>query len=202
MRIFFFGCGAVGSNIALNLAYDRKDWQYVLIDKDKIEDRNIIAGTQGYFRDQMGMLKTKAMRLNLYKLSGVEAEAVNISVENTKSIDNIVQDIVNKKGYGDECLFVDGFDNREARGVVYEYAKSNNVPCVHIGFSGQKTYEITWNEKYELPTIDKKVDICAMPGMRSFIFYVTGLASSIIQHYSDKREKINVIGNQFMIAKI
>lgn len=56
------GLGGLGSNVAMALARAGVG-RLVLVDFDKVEEGNL--NRQAYFRDQVGMLKTEALRKNI-----------------------------------------------------------------------------------------------------------------------------------------
>ena len=191
MKIYILGCGALGSNIAMNLAFDRRDDDLVLVDFDKVEPRNYQFGTQQYTEAQNGLSKVEALRFNIYqgarnnKVAGIDERVENINLET-----------LNSAG-----LMVDCFDNYYARASV----ASDLFSCerIHVGFSPLLTFEVMWNEVYEVPDDPKTdFDICEAQGARSFIQYVSGLASTAIIDYLDKGEKYGLLGNRYTVNKL
>jgi len=194
MKIYIFGLGAIGSNLLTNLIMDTKDVEFIIIDKDKVEVRNIQAGTQFYFRDQIGNSKVKALKMNVYNLFG-------------KKISNIIEQNINEMIVGNILydkpdLVVDTFDNAVSRNMLGDFCKKTNIDCVHVGFSPQYTFEVTWNEDYpEQDGTNQGIDICEMIGARAFVQAVSGLASQVILQFIRDKKKINIAGNKF-ISKI
>lgn len=193
MKIYILGCGALGSNIAMNLAFDRRDDELVLVDFDKVEPRNYQFGTQQYLREQEGMEKTYALKFNIYKI------ASNSKVEIR---DNKVQEW----GFGfveKNDLIVDCLDNYSARNYVANQCKDSKLTCVHAGFSPSMTFEIAWNENYQVPDdVKTDFDICEAEGARSFIQHVSGIATAVIIEYLKTGKKLDIIGNRFVARKV
>jgi len=195
MKIYIFGLGAIGSNLLTNLVMDTKDVEFIIIDKDKVEARNIQAGTQFYFRDQISNSKVKALKMNIYNLFGKKIHSqFEVNVDE-KNINNILLP-------ESADLVIDTFDNAVSRNMLRKFCKKFNMNCVHIGFSPQYTFEVTWNEDYqEQDGANQGIDICEMIGARAFVQAVSGLASQVILQFIRDKKKINIAGNKF-ISKI
>jgi len=198
MIIYILGCGAIGSNIAMNLAFDRRDENLMLIDFDKVEPRNYQFGTQQYFREQVGARKVEALTMNIYRATG--------GVKNIKFMEMKLWE----KG-GDSCypafskddLVIDCFDNYESRELIRRLSQQKSFDCFHVGFSPSMTFEICWNEDYKTPDdTHSEFDICEAQGARSFIQYVSGLATNVINTYLEKGDKLSMVGRKFGITKI
>ncbi|MFA5398308.1 MAG: ThiF family adenylyltransferase [Methanogenium sp.] len=194
MKIFILGCGALGSNIAMNLAFDLKDHELILVDFDKVEARNYQFGTQQYLREQDGQKKVEALQLNIYKIAGNK---------NVDYRDNKVQQwgfyFVEK---GD--LIIDCLDNYSAREYVRLTCRDMELDCIHIGFSPSMTFEVGWNDKGYKTQEDilGSFDLCEAEGARSFIQYVAGLATNCIIDFIKNQNKVELVGNKFGITKI
>lgn len=191
-KIMLLGCGALGSNIALNLSFDRREDELVLIDHDLVEPRNYQFGTQQYFPEQEGQLKVNALQFNLHKIA-----------RKTQGVE-----IVNKKippipPISPNSLIIDCFDNYEARELIREYAEKEKLDCLHVGFSPMMTFEIQWNEGYKTPDDTKSsFDICELEGSRSFIQYVSGIATTTIIDFLKTGRKRNFVGNRFSCREV
>ena len=73
VQVVLCGAGAVGSNLADNLA--RQGFAKLrVIDHDRIEEHNV--GTQLYGESEVGVWKVEALRNRLFRATGVEIEAV------------------------------------------------------------------------------------------------------------------------------
>ena len=186
MKILICGVGAIGSNLAANLASDLKgEHEITILDMDKIEERNVQAGTQFYQKDQVGVNKVEALQYNIYKW-----------FERDIIID--YHEIVE----GDEFkadLIIDCLDNQKARNIL----KQQTTPVLHIGFSDQFTFAIEWNDNYKVPTdITSGFDICEMQGAASFVKMVAALGALTAQEFVKDESKIEFIGNRFNIRKL
>jgi len=194
MNIYVFGAGALGSNLMTNIVVDiqLKNVVFFTIDYDTVEARNIQAGTQFYFREQIGKQKVDALRMNVYTFFNKKITAINKKIAQS----NISEFST------DDSLFIDAFDNASSRNLLYTYCKQNKINCIHIGFSPQFTFEVTWNDAYSVQdNSNLKIDICELSGARSFIKTVCGMASQVILQYVNKSEKINLIGNKYISSK-
>ena len=189
MKIYILGVGAIASNIAINLAFDRREDELVLVDYDKVEPRNYQFGTQQYERGQLGQNKVEALQFKIYQATGKTVGVVNqmIKFKNDFLLTSTIPG-----------LLIDCLDNYRAREIVREGSRLNHISCLHIGFSPQRTFAIEWNENYKTPTdIISDFDICQAPSARSFIQYVAGLATIVIIEFLTTGKKLEIVGNRF-----
>lgn len=181
MKILICGAGAIGSTLVRNLVPDLKGkHEITVVDFDVVEERNVTPGTQWYTADQIDLPKVEALQYNVYQAFQREiiAERANII-----EIDPDEYDLV-----------VDCFDNFHARNVVHDIKPE----VVHIGFSDQFTFEIEWDEHYQVPTnIDTGMDICEMPGAAGFVNSVASLGALVVENYLEKSEKMRVLGGKY-----
>ncbi len=192
-RIIILGCGALGSNLVSSLAIDlRKEVAITVLDYDKVEPRNYQAGTQWYKKDQNGKSKAQMLALNAYywlntEVSTIEDVFGNHNAELLKNYD----------------LVVDCFDNYDARKVVYDFCKEHKISCLHIGFSPNKTFEISWNQHYTPPSDNLKgFDICELAGASAFIKMVSSLGSLVIEEYVSSGVQKEFVGNKFVWQEV
>src|SRR3954471_21249113 len=85
VRIAICGAGALGSNLADNLA--RQGFSRLrVIDHDRVEEHNV--GTQLYGESEVGVWKVEALRNRLFRACGVEIEPVRkeLNAGNAKSL--------------------------------------------------------------------------------------------------------------------
>jgi len=181
MNILLCGCGALGSNLTRLLVPDlRGAHSLTLLDDDVVEERNIIAGTQWYTPDQLDLPKVEALQYNIYQAYQREILAQRANIID---IDPNTYDFV-----------IDCFDNYRARNMVHNI----KPPVIHLGFSDQVTFEIAWDEQYQVPSdIDTGMDICEMPGAAAFITRVAALGALTIEHFLRTTEQRAYLGNAF-----
>lgn len=174
----------------MNLAYDCRDVELELVDFDKVELRNFQFGTQQYFKEQEGNFKVEALMFNIYKATGLRARAYVIELGE------------DPLAYEEDALVVDCLDNFKGREHVKNVLSPKN--CLHVGFSPEMTFEIAWNENYEVPSEDVMgdFDICGAEGARSFIHYVSGLATNVIIDFLKTGKKIDMVGSKYSVTKI
>ena len=108
MKILVCGLGALGSNILSNLCCDLRDNKEIYwygIDYDIVEDRNIMPGTQIYFEDQIGLNKTSALKLNIYRMCKIRVNMIDKKIEDYEWLRN-----------NNECdLIIDCLNNKHAK---------------------------------------------------------------------------------------
>jgi molybdopterin/thiamine biosynthesis adenylyltransferase len=159
------GAGAVGSNLAENLA--RTGFATLkVIDYDRIEERNL--STQPFYRSDIGAHKTTILANTLYRALGVnlETSVTELTSHNAKKL---------LKG---SQLVIDGFDNSTARAAVSKYCKSANLPCLHVGLTSDYA-EIIWNDEYRVPSATQD-DVCDYPLARNLVLLAVTIASEVI----------------------
>ncbi|AGB41254.1 thiamine biosynthesis protein ThiF, family 2 [Halobacteroides halobius DSM 5150] len=119
------GVGGLGSNCAVNLV--RSGFKsFVIIDFDKIEFSNL--NRQFYFKDQIGVKKTKALKENLLKIN----PDLEIEIKDTKvTTDNI-------KELFKECdIIIEAFDQVASKKlIVEEFINSNKLLVSATGLAG------------------------------------------------------------------
>ena len=182
MKILIFGLGAIGSNLFISLLRQFPDWEFVGIDFDVIESRNI--RTQVYFKDHIGIAKANALSVlgNRY-VNKLKYTPYKLKVVSTT---NIFQD-------GD--LWIDCFDNSLSRSVLKELVKKTNASLLHLGFSPLYSAECIWDAHYDVPgDVDtKQADICSMTDAVGFIQMFVGLATMNISSWSQTKEQRDFI---------
>ena len=162
------GVGALGANLADHLA--RMGFaRLTLIDRDRVDARNL--STQPYQRGDVGALKARLMAHTLYRALGIKAKA--LAQEVTR--DNVGRLLA---GSG---LVVDLFDNGPSRGLVTEWCREFDMPCVHAGMADAYG-EVKWNEHYRVPS-SARDDICDYPLARSLVMLTVSVAAEVITRY-------------------
>lgn len=180
-RIFIFGVGAAGGNILLNLAASHLDLEYVAVDSDIVEERNILAGTQPYGKSDLKRPKTQAIQ-RILASRGKKIGFLTRRIESRKDLDFV---------RGKYSLIVDCFDNAPSRNLFIEAT----WPVVHVGFSAQLTGEVAWNEVYSKmreSKADARVDVCQLRLARPFIHALAGVAALAISEFLETGTKRNV----------
>jgi hypothetical protein len=166
-QITICGAGALGGNLTETLA--RMGFMRIkLIDKDRVEMRNL--STQPYSRAEVGAPKARALANTLYR--AVQAKIEPVVVELTAQN---VQVLLQKSD-----LIVDAFDNRAGRAAISEAARTQRIPCLHIGFSGDGLYgNGLWEPDYQVPQLVPG-DPCDYPLTRPFALVMASLAARAI----------------------
>ena len=170
------GVGAVGSNLAVNLA--RQGFaSLILIDGDRVEPHNL--GTQVWTEAEVGLFKAECLRNRMFDDLGleVEARAKMLGERNAKKL---------LKG---ATIVVDSFDNSESREIVKNHCADANMACLHVGLNADYA-EVIWNESYRVPS-DLGEDVCDYPLARNLIMLAVSVASESLIRFITTAEKKN-----------
>src|SRR3954468_22654492 len=179
LRVTLCGVGAVGSNLADNLVRQGVV-RLRAIDKDRVEEHNV--STQAYGEADVGVWKVEALRNRLFKVAGVEIDAVRkeLTAQNAKQLLN-------------DCdLVVDAFDNSAARQVVQETVRASGIPCLHMGLY-EDYCEIIWDERYRVPK-DVAGDVCDYPLARNLVLLSVVIASERVLKFAGTGERTDWSG--------
>jgi molybdopterin/thiamine biosynthesis adenylyltransferase len=163
-RIALCGAGALGSNLADNLA--RQGVRALrVIDLDRVEEHNI--STQIFGEAEIGAWKAEALRNRLFRTTGVEIEAIRkeLTADNAKQF------------LKDVDLIVDTFDNSRARQTVQGTVRASKTPCLHVGLYADYG-EAVWDEQYRVPR-DVAGDVCDYPLARNLVMLTVAVASEL-----------------------
>jgi hypothetical protein len=167
-RIIVCGAGALGGNLAETLA--RMGFaQLVVIDRDRVELRNL--STQPYSMAEVGGAKARALANILYRAVGTHVQPLVLEVHAGNAA----------KLLAGSALVVDAFDNQAARAAVSATARSCDLPCLHIGFSGDGQYGSgVWEPAYRVPALSSG-DPCDYPLTRPFALIMAALAARAVR---------------------
>lgn len=165
------GCGALGANIAENLA--RMGFSRLrLIDDGNIETRNL--STQPYTTQQIGLSKSQTLAAYLFLAVGCRADAVRERLTEKNAA----------KLLCDTALIVDTFDNGKSREIVQgAVRKLPTFDVLHVGFSGDGYGEVKWDKDYIVPYEEVGIDPCDYPASRPFIMAVSAVATETIADF-------------------
>jgi molybdopterin/thiamine biosynthesis adenylyltransferase len=168
VQVVVCGAGAVGSNLADNLA--RQGFAKLrVIDHDRIEEHNV--GTQLYGESEVGVWKVEALRNRLFRATSVEIDGVRkeMTAQNAQAL---------VRGAG---VVVDTFDNSAARGFVQQAVRALSVPCLHVGLF-EDYCEVLWDEGYRVPR-DVAGDVCEYPLARNGVLLAVAIASETLMTF-------------------
>ncbi len=178
-RLTLCGAGALGSNLADNLA--RQGFRHLrVIDRDRVEEHNV--GTQLYGESDVGAWKVEVLRQRLFRATGVEIEAHRKELG-----ERTARALLNKGG-----LVIDTFDNSLSRRLVQEHCRSLELPCLHVGLYADYG-EVIWDEQYRVPR-DVAGDVCDYPLARNLVLLVVAVASEVLVRFtlSGARQNLSV----------
>ena len=174
LRVVICGVGAVGSNLADNLA--RQGFAALsAVDRDRVEAHNV--GTQLYGEAEVGVWKVEALRNRLFRAAGVEVQAVrkDLTAQTAPAL---------LKGAG---VVVDALDNSAGRRAVQEAARALGLPCLHVGLNDGYA-EVLWDEGYRVPN-DVPGDACAVPLARNLVVLAVAVASETLMAFALRGER-------------
>ena len=174
LRVTVCGAGALGANIAENLA--RSGFSRLsVIDRDRIEERNL--STQPYYYGDAGAFKARILSNALYRAVRVEVEARSeeLTAANAPQL---------LDGSG---LVVDAFDNSASRQLVKDYCQQAALPCLHAGLAGDYS-EVMWNEIYRVPLASRD-DVCDYPLARNLVMLTVAIVCEVITTYAATGEQ-------------
>lgn len=143
MQVILFGCGALGSNLALEIAKradsSGTDLTLVLVDYDKVELRNLAA--QAFQPTHLDMYKVDAVAYLVEPYQHIRVVKINnkLTKDNLTSLLNI-----NPNNF---YIGIDCFDNLEARRLTWKFGLINNIPIIHAGMSEKGSGVVSWNYK-------------------------------------------------------
>lgn len=177
MKIAICGAGAIGSNLAVNLARMGVS-NLTVIDKDRVEEHNI--GTQVYGVDDIGGRKPECLRNLIHREVGEEilSEAHELTGKNCAKL---------LRGFD---LIIDCFDNSVSRKLVFDESNRCHYACLHAGLNGSYG-QVQWNDSYIVPG-DANDDVCDYPLARNLILIVVALTSEAVVRYCLSGEQINL----------
>jgi molybdopterin/thiamine biosynthesis adenylyltransferase len=169
LRVALCGVGAVGSNLADNLA--RQGVTHIrAIDEDRVEEHNV--STQAYGEADVGAWKVEALRNRLFRVAGVEIEAVRkeLTEQNARQL------------LGGCDLVIDAFDNSASRALVQQAVRAAGTPCLHVGLHADYA-EVVWDEMYRVPQ-DVAGDVCDYPLARNLVLLAVAVASEAVVRFA------------------
>jgi molybdopterin/thiamine biosynthesis adenylyltransferase len=168
-RLTLCGAGALGSNLADNLA--RQGFRDLrVIDRDRVEEHNV--GTQLYGESDVGAWKVEVLKQRLFRATGVEIDA-----HRKELTDRTAKGLLQGGG-----LVIDTFDNSASRRLVQEQCRASQLPCLHVGLYADYG-EVIWDERYRVPR-DVAGDVCDYPLARNLVLLVVAVASEVLVRYA------------------
>jgi len=187
--VVIFGIGAAGSNIFCELLVTSPSYNFTVVDFDKVEPRNIEAGTQRYTKSDLNRPKTQSIQRMAMQHYRKRVTAFDQKVESVEDITTIVPD-------PQSTVLVDAFDNARGRNLFLELPPDYHV--LHVGFSpglsGEDVWEYVFTAMAESEA-DNKIDICKQQHASLFIMALTCIATKHIQLFAEEGEKWNSFVN-------
>jgi len=186
-RVTLCGAGAIGSNLADNLARQGIG-RLRVIDHDRVEEHNV--STQLYGEGDVGTWKVESLRNRIFRATGIEIEPTRkeLTASNARQL------------LKESDLVIDAFDNTAARQAVQDHARLAAVPCLHVGLNAGYC-EVIWDEQYRVPR-DVAGDVCDYPLARNLVLLAVTIASESIIRMIGNGERLNWSGTlQDMVVR-
>ena len=183
-RIVICGAGAIGSQLADNLARHGAA-NLRVIDRDRVEEHNI--GTQIFDRAEIGASKAETVAARVFRATGAEIESFNKTLE-AKTVAKLLRgaDVV-----------VDCLDNSASRSLLTDYCRGHNLDCLHLGVNTDYG-EAKWNENYLVPADVAGIGACDYPLARNLLLLVVAIGSESLLRClwtGDKRDWSVTLGD-------
>ena len=178
-NIAVFGCGAVGSLLAVNLA--TPEIRFILIDDDLVGPENI--NTSAYLLSHINMPKPRALAETLYRKN----KTIGVPVISTMNSWDIVERLVTKY---EVDIVLDCFDNDDARWLLCKMM----IDTLHVGVTASRTGACEWEEIYNLnPDGRARGDnpVCTHDLGRPILQLTAALAAAIVQRFLNDGTKTN-----------
>ncbi|HEX4124695.1 MAG TPA: ThiF family adenylyltransferase [Tepidisphaeraceae bacterium] len=180
LRIVICGVGAVGSNLADNLARHGVV-NLRAIDDDRVESHNV--STQLYGETDVGAWKVEALRNHLFRTCGIEIDGVRKKIA-----------VGRARPLLKECgLIIDALDNSASRQIVQEYARSANAMCMHVGLF-EDYCEVVWDERYQVPKDAAVGDVCDYALAHNLVMLAVTIASESVLRWMESGQCISMTG--------
>lgn len=180
VRITLFGCGAVGSQLALHLASE--DIEFKLVDDDIVEENNI--ATSAFFPYQIGVSKATALANLLWRKAKCRSTATDRTMRNEQDMARQCENTL---------LAIDCFDNMEARRLTMLVPIDTDV--LHVGVSREGSGSILWSRDYAhyLGAPRGSDTFCTHLAGRDIIRLTAVVAAHVVQQWLDSDVKESII---------
>lgn len=166
--VLICGCGALGGNVAENLARAGCS-NLAVVDMDRIEERNL--STQPYTTRDVSRKKADVLAANLYHAARCRVQSHGVKLDSRNAA----------KLLRPADLVIDTFDNSVGRSDVQEACASLGIPCLHAGMAGDYS-EVIWDPGYRVPSPSND-DVCDYPLARTLAVMTAAIAAeSAIRH--------------------
>ena len=140
-KYIILGAGALGSHLSEELAKtafaQEMPIQMLVLDLDKVEDRNIIA--QNFRPEDLGKSKAEVVA----SLCNTYSPYVNCTPIVQKFTQENMFELIPP---GEETIIINAFDNAQSRIAAWFYGNATGVPVVHPAM-GQGYGYVTWSHK-------------------------------------------------------
>ena len=180
--VCIFGTGSLGANTAINIARILGDTvNFVLVDYDRIEAVNL--ANQPWYDVNVGQRKASVLSAYLYRTSTCTSVCVTKKVTSGTSFVTEHQKILN-----DVDVYVDCFDNMQARRYTRTIARKTNKAILHAGFA-ENVYLSRWDNAFPLKGTVNRAPVCDRRDLSTLVTIGAGLTAHNIARYLRYSEK-------------
>ncbi|MAE87504.1 MAG: thiamine biosynthesis protein ThiF [Flammeovirgaceae bacterium] len=175
--ITFAGVGALGSTCLQFLR--NEEAKFRVIDFDRVEQKNVLSQFHG--KASVGKNKAQSMQQTMKFLYGLKLEGLPRKIQ-ANNVDVLL------KG---SDLVIDCLDNLEARQLIQDYVRDNDIPCVHGALAADGAFgRVIWDEQFVIdPEAGEGGATCEDGEHLAFIGIVsTYLARSVHEFLNNERK--------------
>jgi len=175
--ITFAGVGALGSTCLQFLR--NEEAKFRVIDFDKIEQKNVLSQFHG--KASIGKNKAQAIVQTMKFLYGLKLEALPRKIQ-----ENNVNTLL--KG---SDLVIDCLDNLEARQLIQDYVRDNDIPCLHGALAPDGAFgRVIWDEQFVIdPEAGMGGATCEDGEHLAFIGIVSTYLARAVHEFLDTNKK-------------
>jgi molybdopterin/thiamine biosynthesis adenylyltransferase len=168
-KTIIVGVGALGSHVAL---FMRNMSELIIIDHDCIEQKNVLS--QFHSKSSVGKRKVLALSQTINFLFGIKTQT---------NTNKLIKNNANQLLSGAD-LIIDCLDNAEARHIIQDFVRKNNVPCIHGGLAADGAFGISiWDENFTIDEGPTGVPTCENGDQLPFIALVSAYIARSAQDF-------------------
>lgn len=184
--VIIVGVGALGSHVVQFL---RNEANLFVIDFDRVEAKNVLSQFHG--KPNVGKGKVPSLEQTMNFLWGIKLYGAPF-----KLVDNNVNELlgrnfkwpVNIQRKAD--LIIDCLDNGEARRLVQNWARENEMPCLHGALAADGAFgRVIWDEHFVIDDAATGAATCEDGAHLPFIATVSALIARSAQMFLSQSKR-------------
>lgn len=136
-QVTIVGIGALGSHLVQFIR--NEDITIKVIDHDRVEQKNVLS--QFHAVKTVGKSKVQSLQQNMKFMFGANINIIPHKL-NKDNVDALLEN---------SDLVVDCLDNAEARILIQQYVRQNNIPCLHGALAADGQFgQVMWDERFKI----------------------------------------------------